>query len=163
MSHGSHHAGSRESAHATNHYPRLYVMVVFSFVAMYALMFAMVDEPNNLFNSLNQVYMAGLMTAAMVIIELVVMRAMYHDRTRNSILFAVSALALAGCWFLIRQLGGFGDRHFLRSMSPHHAGAVLMCREAPIDDAEIRRLCLNIISSQQREIEFMKAKLGASR
>ncbi len=50
-------------------------------------------------------------------------------------------------------------RQFLRSMIPHHAGAILMCQEASIQDAEIRRLCGGIVSSQQSEIDQMKAML----
>ncbi|HVS30684.1 MAG TPA: hypothetical protein VMS98_04430 [Thermoanaerobaculia bacterium] len=44
------------------------------------LMYAMVDRLANAIPSFNQFYMAGLMTAAMVIIELVVMSGMYHDK-----------------------------------------------------------------------------------
>jgi uncharacterized protein (DUF305 family) len=53
------------------------------------------------------------------------------------------------------------DKQFLRSMIPHHAGAILMCEQAPIEDAEIKALCKNIVSSQQSEIDQMKAKLSA--
>lgn len=38
-------------------------MAVLSFIVMYFLMYAMVDVTANVFNSLNQVYMAGLMHA----------------------------------------------------------------------------------------------------
>jgi len=48
----------------------------------------------------------------------------------------------------------------LRSMIPHHAGAILMCEQAPIRDAEIRKLCETIISGQQAEIDQMKRKLA---
>jgi len=44
-------------------------------------------------------------------------------------------------------------------MIPHHGGAILMCKEARIQDQEIKDLCKNIISSQQAEIVQMKAKL----
>jgi uncharacterized protein (DUF305 family) len=44
-------------------------------------------------------------------------------------------------------------------MIAHHAGAILMCEQAPIQDAEIKDLCGNIISSQQTEIDQMKAIL----
>jgi uncharacterized protein (DUF305 family) len=44
-------------------------------------------------------------------------------------------------------------------MIPHHAGAILMCEQAPIQDAEIKTLCQSIIASQQDEIDQMKAKL----
>ena len=43
----------------------------------------------------------------------------------------------------------------------HHAGALLMCERAPIQDAEIAKLCQAIIKGQQEEIAQMKAKLLA--
>ena len=45
-------------------------------------------------------------------------------------------------------------------MVPHHAGAILMCEEALIRDPEIEKLCVAIVSSQQSEIDQMKAKLA---
>ena len=45
-------------------------------------------------------------------------------------------------------------------MIPHHAGAILMCEQAAIEDAEIKDLCGAIVSSQQAEIDQMKAKLS---
>ena len=66
---------------------------------------------------------------------------------------------LIACWFGIRKQTAIGDRQFLRSMIPHHAGAILMCQQASVTDAEIKRLCEGIISSQQREIDQMKARL----
>ena len=39
------------------------MMTVLSFIAMYALMYAMVDSFESVYANLNQVYMAGLMTA----------------------------------------------------------------------------------------------------
>lgn len=41
-------------------------------------------------------------------------------------------------------------------MIPHHAGAILMCEQAPIQDSEIKTLCRGIIASQQAEIHQMK-------
>jgi hypothetical protein len=139
-----------------NHYARLLLMTGLSFVAMYLLMYAMVDSFDGYFNNVNQAYMAGLMAAAMVVIELGVMGAMYPSKTTNVALMIVSLVALAACWGLIRTQAGVGDRQFLRSMIPHHSGALLMCREAPIGDSEIRKLCAGIVESQQREIEQMK-------
>jgi uncharacterized protein (DUF305 family) len=146
-----------------SHYRHLGLMTVLSFVSMYVLMYAMVNAFANVYNSVNQVYMAGLMTAPMVVIELVVMRGMYHDRTRNMIIMAVAAVAGIACFGLIRQQTAVSDRQFLRSMIPHHAGAILMCEEAPIRDAEIRKLCETIISGQQAEIDQMKRKLAELR
>lgn len=141
------------------HYGRFAAMVALHFIAMYVLMYAMVDVFGNVYNSLNQIYMAGLMTASMVLIELPLMAGMYPSRRLNAVILAVGIVALAGFFVAIRDQTAIGDRQFLRSMIPHHAGAILMCGRAPIDDAEIRALCQQIIAGQQAEIDLMKAAL----
>jgi uncharacterized protein (DUF305 family) len=45
-------------------------------------------------------------------------------------------------------------------MIPHHAGAILMCREAELSDAAVLDLCRQIVDSQVAEIEQMKAMLA---
>jgi uncharacterized protein (DUF305 family) len=140
-------------------YGRLLLMALLSFVAMYVLMYAMVNTLSNVYMNLNQFYMAGLMAAPMVVIELALMGAMYNDRKRNAAIMVVSLLALGVFWLFIRQQTAITDRQFLRSMIPHHAGAILMCEEAPMRDPEIKQLCGAIVSSQQAEIDQMKAKL----
>jgi uncharacterized protein (DUF305 family) len=135
-------------------------MIVLHFIAMYIFMYAMVNVFDNVFNSLNQVYMAALMTASMVLIELPLMSSMYQSKKLNMIILAAVAIMLIGAWFGIRQQAAIGDRQFLRSMIPHHAGAILMCQQASIQDQEIRTLCNNIISGQQAEIDQMKTILS---
>jgi uncharacterized protein (DUF305 family) len=142
------------------HYGRLATMAVLSFVSMYVLMYAMVDTLANVYVNLNQLYMAGVMTAPMVLIELALMGAMYGDRKRNVVIAAVAVVALGVFWLSIRGQLAITDRQFLRSMIPHHAGAILMCEKAPIRDPEIKELCTAIVSSQQAEIDRMKAKLA---
>ena len=139
------------------HYVRLAVMTVLMFIAMYALMYAMVDRLENVFPNVNQLYMAGLMTAPMVVIELAIMRGMYEKRMANAAIIVVSLAAFVGFWIGIREQVAVSDDQFLKSMIPHHAGAVLMCGKASVQDAEIRSLCQNIMRSQQAEIEQMKA------
>jgi uncharacterized protein (DUF305 family) len=142
------------------HYGRLATMAVLSFVSMYVLMYAMVDTLANVYVNLNQFYMAGVMTAPMVLIELALMGAMYGDRKRNVVIAAVAVVTLGVFWLSIRGQLAITDRQFLRSMIPHHAGAILMCETAPIRDPEIKELCTAIVSSQQSEIDRMKAKLA---
>jgi uncharacterized protein (DUF305 family) len=122
----------------------------------------MVDQFSNVYNSVNQFYMAGLMTAPMVLIELVVMRAMYKNAKANIAIVVVSTIALIGFFFAIRQQVAVGDTQFLRSMISHHGGAVLMCNQAPIERPEVRKLCENIIASQKGEISQMKKLLGSN-
>lgn len=144
-----------------HHYGHLAIMTVLSFISMYVLMYAMVDRFENVFPNINQFYMAGLMTAPMVIIELIVMRAMYKNMAFNIAILAGSAIALVAFFLLIRQQTAVTDVQFLKSMIPHHASALLMCEKAPISDAGIKNLCKTIITGQQAEIAQMKAKLTA--
>lgn len=140
-------------------YGRLVAMTVVSFVAMYGLMYAMVDALPNVLSNFNQVYMAGLMAGAMVLVELAVMRSMYPDPRKNLAMFGAGALLLTFCWFGIRSQLGVGDRQFMRSMIPHHAAAILMCEEASLNDPEVKKLCEGIRAGQQAEIDWMKLKL----
>ena len=149
-----------------HHHVHLAIMIALSFISMYVLMYAMVDRFANVYSKFNQFYMAGLMTAPMVVIELAVMGSLYKHRNANIVTIAdivtvaVAVVAL-GVFFLgIRQQVAIDDKAFLRSMIPHHAGAILMCERAPIQDAEIKKLCGEIISSQQREIDQMKSMLA---
>ncbi len=150
----------QEVKHAhKGHYGRLMAMVALSFVAMYILMYAMVNRFENVFNNINQAYMAGLMAAPMLLIELALMRSMYPDKRRNT-WFAIGAvLFMALCWFGIRQQLAVTDQQFLRSMIPHHAGAILMCEQADPQAPEIQALCREIVASQRSEIAEMKALL----
>lgn len=142
-----------------HHYWRLLGMTGLSFIAMYVLMYAMVDTFGNVFNNINQAYMAGLMAAPMMLIELLLMGGMYPHRQLNAILAATAVVVGIILFALVRQQVAVGDRQFLRAMIPHHAGAILMCEKAPVQSIEVRDLCRTIIASQQREIDLMKALL----
>ncbi len=155
----SSHTQMSDMKEGGGHYRRLLIMIVLSFIAMYWLMYAMVNSLDNVVANFNQFYMAGLMTAAMVIIELGVMRSMYHNRKVNAIIMAAGVIGLIGFWMFTREQVAISNEQFLKSMIPHHAGAILMCEQAPITDPEIRRLCVGIVTSQQAEIDQMKAML----
>ena len=120
-----------EEHHSATQYRRLLLMAALSFAAMYILMYSMVDLWSDAFANLNQAYMAGLMTAPMVVFELLLMRGMYRNARWNTALLGASVVAGIACFALIRGQGGITDRQFLRSMIPHHSGAILICTEAP--------------------------------
>jgi hypothetical protein len=159
----SHSDASHKSAHGKaggSAYLRLAGMLILSFIAMYILMYAMVDKFADVYPNNNQAYMAALMAAPMAIIELLLMGAMYGNRAANLAIAVGGVAVLAVSWVLIRNQTGIDDRQFLRSMIPHHSGAILMCREADLQDAEIRQLCGTIMSGQQAEIDQMRAILA---
>ena len=160
MEHAKHEAHAGKGGHAeANHYGRLLAMLGLSFACMYALMYAMVDRFANVVPNINQFYMAALMTAPMAILALALMGAMYQDKRKNAVIFVLAGLVLVGSWFGIRAQAGVGDRQFLKSMIPHHAGAILMCEKNHLQNPELKQLCHNIVASQRAEVEQMKALL----
>jgi hypothetical protein len=164
--HAKHSEHSRPTQHSQrsghgqqSHYGHLAIMSLLSFMAMFILMYAMVDVFGNVFSSWNQAYMAGLMVSPMIVIELIVMRAMYHNKKLNALLIGGSVFAGALLFAAIRQQTLVSDTQFVRSMIPHHAGALLMCQEAALQDPELKALCQQIEEGQTREIAQMKAIL----
>jgi uncharacterized protein (DUF305 family) len=146
-----------------HHYVMLAVNLGLSLLVMYLAMFAMIFTWEEFIQNINFLYMALVMWAPMAVIMLLTMRSMYMNRKLNLVLHvafvAIFVLALVG----IRTQGLVGDRQFVKSMIPHHSGALLMCQEAALKDAELRELCYGpngIMASQKREIAQMKAILA---
>jgi uncharacterized protein (DUF305 family) len=131
-------------------------MIALSFISMYVFMYLMVDSIGNVYANVNQLYMVAVMTVPMVWFELFLMRSMYKNKVMNIAIVAASVAVFVAAYAFTRNQTFVGDKQFLRSMIPHHAGAVLMCNEAPLKDSEILELCRGIVSGQKAEIAQMK-------
>jgi len=118
-------------------------------------MYAMVYKFADVYPNLNQLYMAGIMTAPMLILEILFMGVMYKNLTKN-VLMCVSIFVFILFFIFIRKQTAIDNKQFLKSMIPHHSGAILMCKNASFDNLEIKQLCQKIIPSQQAEIDQMK-------
>ena len=110
-----------EHAVKENHYRHLTIMVIVSFASMYVLMYAMVNRLDNVYNSVNQLYMAGLMTAPMALIELFVMRGMYHNKNWNVLVTGYFLVAREG-FRLLQAQGRGGNLVFIASKNALVAG-----------------------------------------
>lgn len=143
-----------------NAYASLAVQTVISGIIMYLVMFVMIDSLGSFYNNLNMLYMTLMMVAPMVVLMIIAMWHMFPSKPANVALLIGSLAIFAGSFVLIRTQTTIGDTAFLRSMIPHHSGAILMCREASLNDPEIVRLCDQIKESQRREIDQMKAILA---
>lgn len=143
-------------SHEPHHYRGLALNLGLSAIVMYLVMFSMIDTIGEFYNNLNMVYMTLMMVAPMGALMLLMMGSMYANKKLNLILYAV----FGGLFILgtvgTRMQAGIGDSQFLRSMIPHHSGAILMCREASLSDPEIIALCGQIQQSQREEIDQMK-------
>lgn len=142
-----------------HHYRMLALNLGLSLLIMYVAMFAMIWSSGEFVQNVNFLYMALVMWAPMAIVMMMTMKSMYQDKRLNFILYVVFVLTLVLSFAAIRAQSLVGDKQFLRSMIPHHSGAILMCERAKIRDPEIQQLCQSIIESQQAEIGQMQAML----
>lgn len=91
---------------------------------------------------------------------MLLMSGMYKNKKLNALLIAGSCVAGIGFFLFIREETAISARQFLRSMIPHHSGAILMCNEASLQDQRILELCKTIVTGQQQEIDQMRAILA---
>jgi len=154
--HGSGHKGM---AMPKSPYLMFAANLLASGVVMYFVMYTMIDRTADLYNNLNNVYMTLMMVTSMALLMLWMMPSMFPDRRTNVILNVVFALTFILSLVGMRTQALVGNDQFLRSMIPHHSGAILMCEKSAISDLEIKRLCAGIVTSQAAEIAQMKAIL----
>lgn len=138
-------------------YTTLTKTISIHFVIMYALSYLLVDQLSHAYIfSTRPLYMAVVMVAPMVFLMVFFMRNMLPNKQRNRQLLigsiALFVLAILGA----RTQFGVDNELFLKSMIPHHSGAITACEEANITDPEITTLCQEIIATQEQEIEQMK-------
>lgn len=150
---GRHHGDGRP-------YLMFWLNMALGLAVMYLVMFTMIDGPQDFRHNLNMLYMAVTMWAPMGIFMLATMPGMFPRKRLNLALYALFAVLTAASFAATRAQALIGDRQFVASMIPHHSGAILMCRQAALQDAELITLCEQIIDAQRREIEQMQA-IGA--
>ena len=143
-----------------NPYGMLALNLTISLVIMYLAMFAMIWSSGEFIQNINFFYMALVMWAPMAVVMLLTMRSMYSNGRLNLLLCGAFVLIFVASFAGIRAQAAVGNRQFLRSMIPHHSGALLMCERAKLSDPEIVSLCGRIIQSQTEEIAEMKAILA---
>ncbi len=160
----SDHAHRQTSGHEQSGHSQSYLMfwlnMGLSLVVMYVVMFSMIDGLGDFRNNLNMFYMAITMWAPMGIFMLATMWGMYRNKSINVVLVLLFAFLTVGSFWATRTQALIGDHQFISSMIPHHSGAILMCREAQLRDAELVKLCSDIAVAQRAEIEQMNAILS---
>jgi hypothetical protein len=159
MKHAHQHGDMSEDMTRKN-YLMLAVNLFAGAMIMYLGMFAMIWSASEFIQNVNFVYMALIMWAPMSAVMLWTMRDMYPSKRLNLSLFLIFALVFVLSLWGMRDQLLVGDRQFLRSMIPHHSGAILMCERSNLSDPEIKALCEGIVRGQQAEITQMKAILA---
>ena len=153
----SHSTRSHDTARPSANYLRLGGELALDFAVMYLVMYTMIATLEHFRFNLNNVYMTLMMVAPMAIVMVWSMRSMFPSRRANAAIIAGAAAVFVASFAAMRTQAAVGDAEFLRSMIPHHSGAILMCEKAKLSDPEILALCRNIVQSQTQEIAQMKA------
>jgi len=122
----------------TSSYTRFFLMLGFSFIAMYITMYLNTYEIDHVYFSLTRFYMTCLGIAAMAVIMLSLMLHMYKSKKKNLAIYAGSALLF---------------------ISALYSTAILTSKRAEISDPEVKKLAEDIIKAQEKEIKEMKAMI----
>lgn len=109
------------------------------------------DSIDHVYFSLNDAYMILLMTGWMFLF----MGLYYKEMTVGVFGLVLTSLS----WIAIRTQAFVSERQFLRGMIPHHSMAVLMSKKLQQKPNSIPRFLNGIITTQEKEIQFMKQRI----
>jgi uncharacterized protein (DUF305 family) len=112
---------------------------------------------DHVFFSETRTYMALVMGATMAVVMLAYMMGMYKNQRANAGIIGGSLVLFAMALWLVRSQATVDDLSYMRAMIPHHSIAILTSERARITDPRVRKPADQIIESQRREIEEMKA------
>jgi uncharacterized protein (DUF305 family) len=138
-------------------YARFAAMIATSTIVMFGLMYLNTYQFDHVFFSETRAYMALVMGAVMAIVMLVYMLHMYKNGTLNAAIFSGSVVAFAVALWLVRSQATVDQVSYMRAMIPHHSIAILTSERAHITDPRVRKLADQIIETQRKEIDEMKA------
>jgi uncharacterized protein (DUF305 family) len=133
------------------------MMMLIGLIIMYLVMFLNITELNHYQTSVTRVYMAILMVAPMAFYMIAMMGKMYPSKNINLGIMVGSVVVFAITLWALRAQKPIGDVQYMKAMIPHHSSAILTSKKASISDPEVKKLSLEIIAAQEREIAEMKA------
>ncbi len=137
-------------------YIKFGLMMLSSFVVMYAVMFTNVDQLDHIMLSYTRTYMTLLMIAPMAVFMLLFMWPMYKNKRVNYSILTLAVLTFGICYYLLRNQVPIKDIAYMKAMIPHHSSAIMVSQQATLEDPETQKLAKEIIEAQKREIAQMK-------
>ncbi|MGK2861929.1 MAG: DUF305 domain-containing protein [Chitinophagaceae bacterium] len=143
-------------------YKKFLLMMIISFIIMYAVMFLNVARIEHVYLSTTRFYMALLMVAPMAMVMLLMMGKMYPNKKWNLAIIVTSIAVFVITLTFLRQQTFIEDRNYMKAMIPHHSSAILVSKNASLKDPEVKQLAEDIIKAQEKEIALMKSLLERS-
>lgn len=139
-----------------SNYLKFALMMILSFLIMYAIMFANVVELNHIILSTTRTYMAILMICPMMIVMLLFMWKMYENKKLNLAIMVFASLLFISTLFALRNQSFINDISYMKAMIPHHSSAILTSENTSFEDDQTQQLANEIIAAQKKEIDLMK-------
>ncbi len=137
-----------------NHQNNSHYMTMFFIMIISGFMTTMnvwADKLDDIYISLNDIYMIFLMTGWMFLLMGIA------NREINPFLFGL-ALVIMNIWFIRTQFM-VSSYQYLKGMIPHHSMAIHMSKKLLKKENNINNFLEKIIKTQDSEIEFMKGNL----
>jgi uncharacterized protein (DUF305 family) len=141
-------------------YGKFMIMMLVSFLIMYLVMFLNMDKLNHYHTSATRIYMALLMVAPMTVVMMIMMGNMYPNKKTNTAIIIGSTVFFAIVLAALRTQTPISDVQYMKAMIPHHSSAIMVSKHANIKDPEVKKLSVQIIQSQEKEIAEMEAMLN---
>lgn len=131
----------------------LYVMFIISVISgILSAMFIWSDKMSDFRLTLNDFYMAFLMTGWMFLLM-----GLYYKMNNHII---IGILLILGSFLLIRKQSLINEKQFIKGMIVHHSMGVLMSKKLLEKNLnisqELKDLAVNIIKTQENEINILK-------
>lgn len=142
-----------------NPYLKFSLMLLTSFLVMYAVMYLNVDQISHIYTAQTSTYMTILMIAPMAVSMLLFMWGMYENKKLNYLIIAGAVVLGVFTYGILRDQTFVDDKAWMRAMIPHHSSAIMVSQKAQLKDPEAIKLAEDIIAAQKREIAQMKAML----
>lgn len=135
-------------------------MMIISFIIQYFIMsYIMVNNINNITNSLGKVYISCIMSILMGITEVFMQDLVLKIIHWN---YYLALLLLLSIFYLLYTMQiGITDKEYLKEMIEHHSMALLTSEEIEhkTSNYKIKKLAKDIINRQTTEIKYMEKLL----
>ncbi len=92
----------------------------------------------------------------MAVLMIFMMKKMFMNKRKNTLYILISITLFVLSLILLRTQTPISDVQYMKAMIPHHSSAIMTSKHANLKDAEVKKLSLGIIESQEREIKQMK-------
>jgi uncharacterized protein (DUF305 family) len=96
------------------------------------------------------------MVTPMAVLMIFMMKKMFMNKRKNTLYILISITLFVLSLILLRTQTPISDVQYMKAMIPHHSSAIMTSKHANLKDAEVKKLSLGIIESQEREIKQMK-------